>query len=335
MRCRRSRAYSGPISLIDRAPINPPDPIAHRAAVARSEGQGRRPVFRATDTASADARPENVGRRRSLALGRSEHDGRLTAYRDGGARAAVRAIMAMLTACAMMALSLSLALADPPRTNALSNYIETIAAPSDQWGAHIVAAAERFAIPERWIRAVMRAESDGDPLAVSPKGAMGLMQIMPATWVELRERHGLGSDPYLPRDNILAGAAYLAELHELYGSPGFLAAYNAGLGRYEKHLISGDPLPAETVDYVAKIVPMIDAAAAIATRTAVHPSRSQWADAPLFVAPMLAKAGDDRTADDLPSGRPSNARVVVDLSALTPPSDGLFVHRSQDRERRR
>ena len=53
---------------------------------------------------------------------------------------------------------------------------------------------------------------------------MGLMQIMPKTWTELRARYGLGADPYDPHDNILAGAAYIRELHDRYGSPGFLAA---------------------------------------------------------------------------------------------------------------
>ena len=74
----------------------------------------------------------------------------------------------------------------------------------------------------------MRVESLGDPLALSPKGAMGLMQIMPDTWSELRSRYGLGADPYDPHDNIIAGAAYLRELHDRYGERGFLAAYNAG-----------------------------------------------------------------------------------------------------------
>src|SRR3546814_5730962 len=77
----------------------------------------------------------------------------------------------------------------------------------------------------------MRVESRGDVRAVSPKGAMGLMQLMPDTWASLRVRLGLGANPYDPRDNILAGAAYLREMHDRYGSPGFLAAYNAGPGR--------------------------------------------------------------------------------------------------------
>ncbi|MCZ4072142.1 lytic transglycosylase domain-containing protein [Agrobacterium sp. LMR679] len=204
----------------------------------------------------------------------------------------------------------------------------------DPWANHITEAAKRFAIPERWIRAVMQAESDHDPRAISPKGAMGLMQIMPATWAELRTRHGLGDDPYDPRDNILAGSAYLAELHDLYGSPGFLAAYNAGPGRYEKHLVTGDPLPAETVAYIAKIVPQIDADAAVAFRTADRPARSEWSVAPLFVARLMVPASEDRTADDLPSIRSSYGNTIIDLSALAPLSDGLFVRRSEQQEAR-
>ncbi len=127
------------------------------------------------------------------------------------------------------------------------------AAPLDQFQAHIKEAAQRFAIPESWIRAVIIAESNGDRQAVSPRGAIGLMQLMPGTWEELRDEHGLGGDPYDPRTNILAGTAYLKAMHERFGSPGLFAAYNAGPGRYAEHLRTGKPLPAETRAYVAGI----------------------------------------------------------------------------------
>ncbi|MCC5967787.1 MAG: transglycosylase SLT domain-containing protein, partial [Natronohydrobacter sp.] len=71
-------------------------------------------------------------------------------------------------------------------------------------------------------------ESAGNPRAVSHAGAMGLMQVMPGTWAELRAAHQLVDDPFDPRDNILAGAAYLRQMYDRFGSPGFLAAYNAG-----------------------------------------------------------------------------------------------------------
>jgi hypothetical protein len=115
-------------------------------------------------------------------------------------------------------------------------------------------ASDRFHIPVHWLRAVMRAESGGDTRAVSGKGAVGLMQVMPATYAELSHRYLLGPDPFDPMDNIQAGAAYLSEMLSRYGEHGFLAAYNAGPRRYEEHL-HGRPLPAETIDYIARIVP--------------------------------------------------------------------------------
>lgn len=127
-----------------------------------------------------------------------------------------------------------------------------------RWQPLIEEAARRFDIPEQWIRDVMRAESaglttlKGTPIT-SSAGAMGLMQIMPATWTELRTRYRLGIDPHDPRDNILAGAAYLREMHERFGEPLFLAAYHAGPQRVEDHLLRGTPLPRETRAYLAAI----------------------------------------------------------------------------------
>ena len=117
----------------------------------------------------------------------------------------------------------------------------------------ITEAARRFGLPPHWIRAVMKQESGFNPRATSRAGAMGLMQVMPATYAELRRRHGLGPDAYDPRDNIMAGAAYLRELHDRFGLEGMLPAYNAGPGRYLQHRDEGRPLPLETRDYVARI----------------------------------------------------------------------------------
>ncbi|PWI54362.1 lytic transglycosylase [Rhizobium phaseoli] len=329
MRDNRSHATSGPIPLIDRAPVNPLDPIAYGAAIAHSEGQGRRRIFRAAGMFESVAHPENLSRRRSLALDRSEHDGRLSAVRDGGACAAFSAIVARLVAGLLVAALPGVALADPPAEHRMLARV-TIAQ-SDPWAAYVSEAAKRFAIPDRWIRAVMRIESAGDRHAVSPKGAMGLMQIMPATWDELRARYRLGDDPFDARDNILAGAAYLAELHDLYGSPGFLAAYNAGPRRYERHLVSGNPLPTETVDYLAKIVPLIDAKAAVVVQNADRLPHSRWAKSSLFFARTAVENGG-APADNNPSDRSSSRRRVVDLSALAASSDGPFVRRDQARE---
>ena len=157
--------------------------------------------------------------------------------------------------------------------------------PVDPYAAHIAEASLRFGIPAAWIRAVMRAETAGDPRAVSRAGAIGLMQVMPATWADLRVRHRLGADPFDPRDNILAGTAYLRELHDRYGSvPAMLAAYNAGPGRYEASLV-GRPLPGETRAYVAAIVPDIDGGKAAGPIVVAAADPLAWTRAPLFVAP--------------------------------------------------
>ncbi len=197
------------------------------------------------------------------------------------------------------------------------------AAPSDPHGAHIAEAAQRFGIPAAWIRAVMRVESAGDVRAVSAKGARGLMQIMPTTWAELRTQLQLGADPFNPRDNILAGTAYLRELHDRYGSPGFLAAYNAGPGRYEEHL-AGRPLPAETRAYVAMLRPLVGGGplAEIVPTARTLPLR--WQDAPLFIGATLAPSGRRPAV----TAERSSSR---DLSAVVPQSNGLFATRPGER----
>lgn len=128
----------------------------------------------------------------------------------------------------------------------------------DRWRADISEASLRTGIPANWIAHVMRAESCGltrqaGKPTVSRAGAMGLMQLMPGTWDELRIAHGLGSDPHNPRDNILAGAAYLRMMFERFGYPGLFAAYNAGPARYAAHMATGKPLPAETRNYLARV----------------------------------------------------------------------------------
>jgi soluble lytic murein transglycosylase-like protein len=127
------------------------------------------------------------------------------------------------------------------------------AANLESWQPVIAEAAQRFGIPASWIAAIIVAESGGDPRAVSSKGAIGLMQIMPRTWVELRARLGLGSDPFEPHDNIAAGAAYLRDMRDRYGYPGLFAAYNAGPARYDAYLKTDMPLPAETRRYLAAL----------------------------------------------------------------------------------
>jgi hypothetical protein len=109
----------------------------------------------------------------------------------------------------------------------------------------------------------------------SRKGAMELMQIMPQTWSDLRARYDLGAKPYDPRDNILAGAAYISELYQRFGAPGFIAAYNAGPGRYENHLATDRPLPDETKEYVARLEPRVEGNR-MAERSRLWRSRLLW-----------------------------------------------------------
>ena len=134
--------------------------------------------------------------------------------------------------------------------------------PSDPWGPYISEAAQRNHVPEKWVRAVMQQESgghatrNGAPIT-SSAGAIGLMQVMPDTYADLRTRYPLGRDPADPHDNIMAGTAYIREMYDRYGAPGFLAAYNAGPRRLDAYLYGNQSLPNETINYLAAIAPRI------------------------------------------------------------------------------
>jgi D-alanyl-D-alanine carboxypeptidase len=145
--------------------------------------------------------------------------------------------------------------ADGWKFAAPSRYYPPPGPPEDPWGPYIREASARYGVPGHWVRAVMHQESGGEQQATSPVGAMGLMQVMPNTYAELRARYQLGDDPYEPRNNILAGTAYIREMYDRFGAPGFLAAYNAGPDRVEEYLARRAALPDETVNYVAAITP--------------------------------------------------------------------------------
>lgn len=124
-----------------------------------------------------------------------------------------------------------------------------------RWEPLIAEASARFAIPEAWIKGVMRVESaglttlDGEPIT-SAAGAMGLMQIMPNTYAELQKQYGFGADPYDPHDNILAGAAYLKAMYARYGYPLLFAAYLTGPTHLNHYLSSPEDLPQNVIAYV-------------------------------------------------------------------------------------
>ena len=193
----------------------------------------------------------------------------------------------------------------------------------DPFTAFIVEAERRFGIPAAWIGAVMQAESAGNARALSSAGAMGLMQIMPETWAVLRDRYGLGADPYDAHDNIMAGAAYLRELHDRYGAPGFLAAYNAGAARYEDHLATGRPLPTETLAYVEALAPLIGSASTDGTASVAGTLRP-WTEAPLFAAHFASSAAAFALPVPQPDQPPAD-RAIQEPAALVPRPKGLFV----------
>jgi len=194
----------------------------------------------------------------------------------------------------------------------------------DPFAVFIAEASLRFGLPASGIRAVIQAESRGDARAVSPKGAMGLMQIMPETWSGLRFRYGLGTDPFDPHDNIVAGTAYLRELHDRYGDPGFLAAYSAGPARYEAHLAAGLPLPDETRAYVSLLAPLTAADRAGDGAVLATALRS-WTEAPLFVMHADGSPTASRLSPAVQYERRSAAVPAIDWTGLAPQSGGLFV----------
>lgn len=170
-----------------------------------------------------------------------------------------------------------------------------LASPSDaqtvaRWRPYVNEASARFGVPIDWIERVMQAESrghthrNGRPIR-SRAGAIGLMQLMPDTWADVRTRLGLGHDPDAPRDNIVAGTFYLRLMYDRFGYPGLFAAYNAGPGRYAEHLVGRRALPAETVGYLASVAPS-SPASALATASSLSPP-------PLFMVRRGAMAGPD------------------------------------------
>ena len=82
------------------------------------------------------------------------------------------------------------------------------------------------------------------------------MQFRPGTWAELRAAYGFGDNPCDPRDNILAGTAYLRQMYDRFESPGFLAAYNAGPEAVREH--GGIPPYRETQNHVSRVLALFN-----------------------------------------------------------------------------
>lgn len=162
-----------------------------------------------------------------------------------------------------------------------------------EFDEHIEAAAAWHGVPVPFVRAVIQAESQFDPRAVSSVGAQGLMQLMPAT----ARRFGV-ADSFDPQQNIFGGVRYLRWLLDKFGGDQQLAAagYNAGENAVIRH--KGIPPYRETQGYVRKIMGILNGAGAVPALPAVAAMTSYT-----------------------PGGRPSGGAAVVD----TPASRGLAI----------
>ena len=180
---------------------------------------------------------------------------------------------------------------------------------------HAPEAARRSGLSADIILGVMHVESRGRPRAISPKGAMGCMQIMPPTWAYLTRRYGLSRDPWDARMNMIGGALYLAELVRQFGLPGAYSAYNAGPGRYQRHVRDGIPLPAETVAYATALTGKAPTPAPSYAQAERPPTR-RWQEAGLFMPAAQSRAGQ--------SSGPVDADGDANDGAESPARHGLF-----------
>lgn len=191
---------------------------------------------------------------------------------------------------------------------------------------HVTEASQRFGIPKHWIGAVMRAESNGQPRAVSHAGAIGLMQIMPCTWDMLSARFHLGPDPFDIRANILGGAAYLRLMWDRYGDVALmLAAYNAGPGRVDDYRMGRRRLPAETSNYVAKLAPSLGTATTFRVIRPPHAVTQSWRHAQVFASRRYGASAMNKA----PESPPAHPTQAVPEDAFKPhlkvDDDRLFV----------
>jgi hypothetical protein len=286
--------------------------IALKRLIPSSAGTPSYP-FVPLDRGTAGARSADKGRPAGASHGSLACTSTRAGWRPGGNRQARRhAVVAVIGALALCA---------GPGVSVAQSMPAEHQGTADPYAAHITEASQRFGIPEHWIRAVLRSESAGDVRAFSKAGAIGLMQVMPDTWAGLRDRYRLGRDPYQPRDNILAGAAYMREMLDRYGNvAAMLSAYNAGPARYDEYRTTGKELPAETSAYVAALLPVLGGEAAIdATARRVAPP-TDWRDAPLFVV----RPNDSGAAVALPSAD-MRATVPVRVRVDTEPQAGSMV----------
>lgn len=293
------------IPLLAGKPSHPSVPLGRRPAGAHSEDHGR---------------PQAGATRAPLSVAST-----LAGWRRSGVGSAVALAVVLLSGGAAPAAATA---QDLPAARS---------AAAHPYAGHVADAARRFGIPGAWIWAVMRVESGGNARAVSRAGAMGLMQIMPATWADFRARYGLGADPFDVHDNIMAGAAYLRAMHDRYGNASaMLAAYNAGPGRYDDYLARGRPLPPETVGYLAQFTAVVGTSGAAEVAVSAPPDPFAWRRAALFVQTASAasetvsgESDGAEPASELPTDPPTSGDVRAAVPSANEPADRLFVPRAR------
>ncbi len=186
-----------------------------------------------------------------------------------------------------------------------------------RWKPIVTKAAHRVGVPVAWINAVMRVESGGRTMLtetqpmVSSKGAIGLMQVLPKTYDEMRAQYGLGPDPFNAKDNINAGAAYLKWLRGKYGYPAMFAAYNAGPGQVDDLLARGKTLPAETQAYIARVGAILDKGS---DGTFINAARLTQPDGETVLVDPLAVSAIRAV---LPGEYPDGVQTVLTMGRLT------------------
>ena len=213
----------------------------------------------------------------------------------------------------------------PAHCQTLTGTLSEQANDSARYQNSIHIASKKFDIPASWINAVITVESNWNPRAMSSAGAVGLMQLMPKTYDDMRLQYGLGRDPFDTHDNIMAGTAYLKQMHVKFGRDGFLAAYNAGPSLYQQHLSGRRSLPRETRSYVAKLDALLDGNLPINTRQNLSPDVSSWASSPLFAGGKFSDVKPSSATTAERQGNAENTSPDHVVSALMPRASGLFV----------
>ncbi|HEY5239303.1 MAG TPA: lytic transglycosylase domain-containing protein [Rhizomicrobium sp.] len=206
----------------------------------------------------------------------------------------------------------------------------------EHWQLLIAEASHRFNVPENWIAAVMRLESaglltlNGKPIT-SSAGAMGLMQLMPATYADMRARYGLGPDPYEPHDNVMAGAAYLREMFVRYGYPNLFAAYQAGPKLLDAYLAGVKPLPEATRNYLDSLISSNGNASAVSEKP-ISKAAQTTPDLLFFVRAESPKAPSDGSISvseisnsDAASDKKIDSGIVESNSIFAHDMNELFV----------